>query len=312
MFTIQRAPSYTTIKELSDPSSPIEYTGVVLAEQTTNIQRWTLLLTGDEDEMLFIDDQHQSSKSDEFRYHETFVHSLLSGLKNPKKVLVLGGAEGCMLREILKWSSIESITQVDWDQSLVNYFKHDGLAWNEGAYTNPKVHYVCDEAMHWLESNTEAFDAVFVDLLDPHDTDMVFMKKLLLACRSHIGPGGGLSVNAGQIKLEKTTACVLAEFMKTEFVEPRFHRLAMRVHVPSYKGAWGFLVAVPKNWSYQQSETELPRGLKYFSKERLIHGSTWDSSYPKELGFFWHPNAAEKLVQETRELEIKVFEHHGC
>jgi spermidine synthase len=312
MFPIQRAPSYTTIKELSDPSSPIEYTGVVLAEQASNIQRWTLLLTGDEDEMLFIDDQHQSSKSDEFRYHETFVHSLLCGLKTPKKVLVLGGAEGCMLRELLKWPSVESITQVDWDQSLVTYFKTEGTAWNQGAYKNPKVTYVCEEAMHWLTSNTDVFDAVFVDLLDPHDTDMVFMKKLLLACRSHIGPGGGLSVNAGQVKLEQTTACELATWMKTEFVEPRFHRLAMRVHVPSYKGAWGFLLAVPKFWSHIQTESNLPTGLKYFSKERLVHGSTWDSSYPSELSTFWHPNAAEKLVQDSHELETKVFGHYGC
>jgi spermidine synthase len=311
MFSIQRAPSYTTIKELSDPGSPIEYTGIALAEHTSTLQRWTVLLTGDEDEMLFIDDQHQSSKSDEFRYHETFVHSLLCGMK-AKKVLVLGGAEGCMLREILKWQSVEQVTQVDWDSSLVNYFKYDGEHWNGGAYKHPKVNYICAEALGWLRASNELYDAIFVDLLDPRETDMVFMKTLLTLCKERLAPGGGLSVNAGQVKLEETTACSLATFMKDTFTEPKFHRVGLRTHVPSYKGAWGFCMITPRTWCALVQETSLPDNLRYFSKERLIHASTWEDAYPPELRDFWKHSVAEKLAEDARELERKVFEHNGC
>ena len=154
----------TTILETSNPDMFLEYTGVLLADHTTSLQTWKLLQTDDKDELLFIEGQHQSTKSDEHIYHETFVHSLLAGISNPRKVLILGGAEGCMVREVLKWNSVHYSKQIDWDASLVNYFKTDGWAWNGGVYENPKVHVECVEALGWLKQTNEMFDAIFIDL----------------------------------------------------------------------------------------------------------------------------------------------------
>jgi spermidine synthase len=297
---LQKAVSYITIKELSDPKSPIEYTGILLAGETSSIQNWSLVETADGDEMLFIDDQHQSSKSDEFRYHETFVHSLMAGLSNlPKKVLVLGGAEGCMLREILKWKSVEQIVQVDWDKSLVNYFKYNAKHWNEGAYFDPKVQVYCEEAIGWLEKSIETFDAIFVDLLDPFDTNLVFMKKLLDLCKNHLNSGGAISVNGGQIHDYPTTICKLASHMKDKFMN--YNRSAIRVHVPSYRGIWCFLMASSDTSGLQQ---ELPSDLKYFSKERLEHNILWDDKYTMEMQSYSN--------KDSIDLFRKVVEHHGC
>jgi hypothetical protein len=95
-------------------------------------------------------------------------------------------------------------------------------------------------------------------------------------------------------------------------IEPKFHRVALRTHVPSYKGAWGFCMVTPRTWCALVQETTMPTNLRYFSKERLIHASTWEDAYPPELRDFWKHSVAEKLAEDTRELERKVFEHNGC
>ena len=300
---LQKSQSYITIKEISDPQSPIEYSGLALADYTSKVQHWTVLENGDGDQMLFIDDHHQSSKSDEFRYHETFVHSLMMAVPNAKNVLVLGGAEGCMLREILKWKGVEAIKQVDWDDSLVNYFKYDGATWNGGAYNSPKVKYECDEAIHWLETSNEKFDAIFVDLLDPFDTSILFMKKLINLCKARLNKGGAISINGGRVHKDETTICKIAEYIQTTFDDREYNRKAIRVHVPSYQGIWCFLMASQCPWS----DCEIPKHLKYFSKERMTHNTLWDENFPKKMQRY-----SKKLTEEEIQLIIKTFEHHGC
>jgi spermidine synthase len=300
---LQKSPSYITIKEISDPFSPIEYTGLALADYTSKVQHWTVLENGDGDEMLFIDDHHQSSKSDEFRYHETFVHSLMMAVPEAKKILVLGGAEGCMIREILKWKTVESIVQVDWDDSLVNYFKRDGASWNGGAYNSPKVKYECDEAIHWLETNNELFDAIFIDLLDPFDTSIIFMKKLIDLCKTHINKGGAISINGGRIHNDETTIGKIAQYIQTTFDDREYTREAIRVHVPTYQGIWCFLMASQSSWT----DCEIPKHLKYFSKERMSHNTLWDETFPKTMKSY-----SKKLDEEEIKIRIKTFEHHGC
>jgi spermidine synthase len=308
----------TTILETSHPDAMLEYTGVLLAEHTSPQQTWKILQTSDKDEMLFIEGQHQSTKSDEHIYHEVFVHSLLSGMHSPRRVLILGGAEGCMIREVLKWYSVQYVKQIDWDASLVKYFQTDGWAWNGGVYSNPKVHVECVEALGWLETSQEMFDAIFIDLLDPFEEDIEFMKKLILAAKARLAPNGGLAVNAGEVQsMQKTAAVDLAAFMREQFQQPSFSRVAIQARVPSYKGTWCFLVAAPKFWSSRIQTSMIPYGLKYFKKHMTYENTRWETHYPQELQNFWKVTSeeyqsAKKLTPMSADWYIKESEYYGC
>jgi spermidine synthase len=297
----------TVILETSNPNNILEYKGTLLKEHTSNLQTWKILQLTDKDEMLFIESQHQSTKSDEYIYHEAFVHSLMCGLSNPKRVLILGGAEGCMAREVLKWQSVEHIRQIDWDASLVEYFKTDGWSWNGGAYSNPKVHVECKEALTWLRSCHDQYDAIFIDLLDPHDEhDLEFMENLIQAAKHCLKTTGGLAVNVGEIKEYPTPACSLAKWMMTQFKEPKFHRNAIHLRVPSYKGEWCFLMATPNSWSVTMQSTYLPVGLRFFTKEFLFQSMFWPRYYPEILQNFWKTTESE---YQEREKLVAVIDH---
>jgi spermidine synthase len=287
----------TTLYETSDPNNPIQYTGILLASNTNPFQSWNLLDTKEYGQMLFINNQHQSSSQDEHIYHETFVHSLFLGLSSPKKVLVLGGAEGCMAREVLRWKSVQRIVQVDWDASLLEYFKTKGSSWNGGVYNDPRLEVILENAITWIQSTNEKFDAIFIDLFDPSYDDLSILEPFLLECKQILAPNGGISINAGSIsKINKTPACSLATFLRSTFVEPAYHRVALKVDVPSFQGTWCFLQIVPKLWSYRIHDNAYPIGLHHFTKNVLIQSTTWSSEYPSELQDYWICNSNKQIV----------------
>ena len=88
----------TIMLELSDIENPISYTGTIITSHASSLQRWCIMdtKTEEEGELLFIDNQLQSSKKDEYIYHEMFVHSLMIGCRSPSRILILGGGEGCV------------------------------------------------------------------------------------------------------------------------------------------------------------------------------------------------------------------------
>lgn len=315
-----------TVVEISDSNFPLTYRGNLIAKHESPNQKWIIIEHIDHGEMLFIDGQHQSSLMDEHYYHESFVHSLMTGLSDPKKVLILGGAEGCLAREVLRYTSVETVHQVDWDESLVEHFKSpSGIHWNNGAYADPRLHVFCEEALGWLEKCNETYNAIFVDLLDPSKTNLPFLQNILKHCRKKLHYKGGLAVNAGLVNKEskgKTFACDLAVYMREEFREG-FQRVALKKYVPSYLGEWGFLMIVPKIWSNLIHSRMILKGLQDFSKDILIHNLMWSVSYPSELRNFWKdenmldgdlPESADKklAVADASSNTRTITDYYGC
>jgi spermidine synthase len=310
-----------TVHELSDPNAPLTYRGSLVAKHESQKQKWILIDTVEHDEMLFIDGQHQSSLTDEHYYHESFVHTLMTGVQNPKRVLLLGGAEGCLAREVLRYGMVELVHQVDWDCTLVDHFKGRGIHWNDNAYADPRVTVFCEEALGWLENCTDTYDVIFVDLLDPSADTMKFMEKIILASKKLLREKGGLAVNAGCIKKGATSpACDLATFMREEFPAGRGQqRISVKTFVPSYLDEWCFLMIVPKIWSSRIHSVEIVKGVKRFNKEILIQSVTWKDAYPSILRNFWKDfddsvdEKDKKLVDgQPQHTPRDISEYYGC
>nr|XP_002119951.2 spermidine synthase-like [Ciona intestinalis] len=68
--------------------------------------------------VLVLDGVIQCTERDEFAYQEMIAHLPLFSHPNPKNVLVIGGGDGGVIREVLKHSSVVSITQCEIDQVI--------------------------------------------------------------------------------------------------------------------------------------------------------------------------------------------------
>ena len=90
---------------------------------------------------LFLNGNLQLCSTDEARYHESLVHPAMALAANPQKVLILGGGDGCALREVLKYNSVQAVTLVDLDPAVTHLATTHPLLTrlNQNSFKNARV-----------------------------------------------------------------------------------------------------------------------------------------------------------------------------
>lgn len=288
--------------DMSDSENPIQYSGTIVTRFKSPYQEWCLMDTTTNGRCLFIDNELQSCEEDEAIYHEMMVHSLMSGVLEPKRVLILGGAEGYTAREVLKWKTVEEIVQIDWDESLVNFYK---TYKSEDVYKNSKVKVYHQDALEWLKNCTEKFDCIFIDLIDPKEESLSFFMDILTNVKKILARGGGMSINAGEIrKGAHTTACDLATILVSMYERPRYSHTPLRITVPSFQGEWCFFMITSPTWCFYFCEPEKIKSLSYFTKEKCIESMMITGDYCSELKQFWRGD-----IQKIKSIDTFMY---GC
>lgn len=125
--------------------------------------------------ILFLNGDFQFTSSYDEIYHEYFAHvPIISNGKVPKKVLLLGGGDGLLARELLKYPEIEAITHVDLDSTLVNLANtHPILTRMNGhSFEDPRVNTIFGDAYQYVRRSNEKYDAIYIDFPMPADYDL--------------------------------------------------------------------------------------------------------------------------------------------
>ncbi|MFW5438404.1 polyamine aminopropyltransferase [Paenibacillus apiarius] len=134
--------------------------------EQTPFQHLTMLDTEEFGRMLVLDGMVMTTIKDEFVYHEMVAHPALVTHPNPKKVLVVGGGDGGVIREIMKHPSVEKAVLVEIDGKVIEYSKKY-LPEIAGELDNPRVEVIVNDGyMHILNSKDE-YDVIMVDSTEP-------------------------------------------------------------------------------------------------------------------------------------------------
>ena len=88
----------------------------------------------------------QLTESDEFIYHEMMAHIALFTHPDPKSVLIVGGGDGGLLREVLRHKNLEKIVQVEIDPTMIELSKKYLPNVSQGAFDNPRATIVIQDA----------------------------------------------------------------------------------------------------------------------------------------------------------------------
>jgi spermidine synthase len=120
----------------------------------------------------FMDNSIQSSEYDEKKYHQFLIKDIFTKVLNPEKinkiknVCIIGGGEGATAREVLKYSSVEKVDMIEWDEEVVELFKNKYPQWSQGAWNDSRLHLEFKDAFE-VANEKRKYDAVIVDLFDP-------------------------------------------------------------------------------------------------------------------------------------------------
>ncbi|GGC86347.1 polyamine aminopropyltransferase [Thalassobacillus devorans] len=137
-----------------------------LHTEKTDFQQLDMLETEEWGNMLVLDDMVMTTQKDEFVYHEMVAHVPLFTHPKPENVLVVGGGDGGVIREVLKHPEVEKATLVEIDGKVIEYSKAY-LPEIAGQLEDPRVEVkVADGFMHIAESENE-YDVIMVDSTEP-------------------------------------------------------------------------------------------------------------------------------------------------
>lgn len=137
-----------------------------LHTEQTDFQKLEMVETEEFGNMLFLDGMVMTSEVDEFVYHEMVAHVPLFTHPNPEHILVVGGGDGGVIREILKHPSVKKATVVDIDGKVIEYSKKY-LPSIAGKLDDSRVDVqVGDGFMHIAKSEDE-YDVIMVDSTEP-------------------------------------------------------------------------------------------------------------------------------------------------
>ncbi|ELK49008.1 MULTISPECIES: spermidine synthase [unclassified Halobacillus] len=137
-----------------------------LHKEKTDFQELEMLETEEWGNMLVLDDMVMTTEKDEFVYHEMVAHVPLFTHPNPKNVLVVGGGDGGVIREVLKHEGVEKATLVEIDGKVIEYSKKY-LPSIAGALDDPRVEVKVDDGFMHIATSEQEYDVIMVDSTEP-------------------------------------------------------------------------------------------------------------------------------------------------
>lgn len=121
--------------------------------------------------VLVLDGIIQVTERDEFSYQEMIAHIPLFAHPNPKKVLVIGGGDGGVLREVVKHECVKSATLVEIDDMVIQLSKKY-LPQMSKSFDHEKVEVILQDGFKFLKDcenlkEFEKYDVIITDSSDP-------------------------------------------------------------------------------------------------------------------------------------------------
>jgi spermidine synthase len=193
--------------------------------------------------MLFLDGYVMTTEKDEFVYHEMLAHVPLVIHDRPQRVLIIGGGDGGLLREVLRHTQVERIDMVEIDAKVVEVAERH-LPAIGSAFGDRRAHLHFEDGAHFVRAAKELYDVILVDSTDPLGPGRVlFERPFYDHCRRALRTGGIFAAQAlSPWVQEKEQAAMFANLW-----EVWNHIVPYVATVPTYPGGlWTFALAMDR------------------------------------------------------------------
>ena len=175
----------------------------------------------------------QTTERDEFIYHEMLTHVPLLAHGSAKRVLIIGGGDGGILREVAKHQSIEAITMVEIDGSVVEMCKTYFPAHSDGAFDDPRLNLVINDGLAFVRECRDEFDVIISDCTDPIGPgEVLFSSEFYQNCKRLLAPNGIFVAQNGVPFLQPEEISDTVRRMHSYVADCTFYMTA----VPTYIG----------------------------------------------------------------------------
>jgi len=143
--------------------------------------------------VLVLDGVIQVTERDEFAYQEMIAHLPLASHPDPKKVLVIGGGDGGVVREVLKHDTVTEVVLCDIDEAVIRVSKQF-LPHMSSLLNDKRVTVYIGDGFKFLADNESTYDVIITDSSDPvGPAAALFEKPYFQLLHDALTPGGVIS-----------------------------------------------------------------------------------------------------------------------
>mmetsp|Transcript_21745 Transcript_21745/g.42767 ORF Transcript_21745/g.42767 Transcript_21745/m.42767 type:complete len:336 (-) Transcript_21745:1163-2170(-) len=171
----------------------------VLYEGRSELQDILVFESASYGKTLVLDNVIQLTEKDEAAYQEAITHTPLQVHPCPKRVLIIGGGDGGVVRELCRQSTVEEIIQCEIDAEVSRVAKKyfgDSIA---TGYDDPRVTLLHEDGAKFLENTDKVFDVIIVDSSDPvGPAETLFEASFFEKARNKLDPQDGILCTQGE------------------------------------------------------------------------------------------------------------------
>lgn len=221
-----------SVEPLYDDRALILKEGRLLYDSETAHQRLRLFENPRFGRVLTLDGVIQVTEADEFIYHEMLAHVPILAHGSARRVLIIGGGDGGMAREVLRHASVEHLTMVEIDAGVVEFSKRYLPGVSAGAFDDPRLELVISDGAAFARDSDRTFDVVISDSTDP------------------IGPGEALFTESfyANVKRRLAEGGIFVTQNGVPFQQADELRNTMRAFRALFRDATCYLATIPTYW----------------------------------------------------------------
>jgi spermidine synthase len=205
----------------------------LLYDSETEHQRLIIFRNAAFGRVMALDGIVQTTENDEFIYHEMLAHVPILAHGAARRVLIVGGGDGGMLREVAKHASVQAITQVEIDRGVIDLCRRYLPNHSAGAFEDERLDLVIKDGLAYVQETQARFDVIISDSTDPVGPgESLFTEPFYAACKRCLNPGGVLVTQNGVVFNQMDEAVATARHLRGLFKDWHFFSAA----VPTYVG----------------------------------------------------------------------------
>ncbi|KAF8417831.1 spermidine synthase [Tirmania nivea] len=237
--------------------------------------------------VLVLDNVIQCTERDEFSYQEMITHLAMFSHPSPKKVLVIGGGDGGVLREVIKHNEVEEAILCDIDEAVPRVSKMF-LPHMAKGFEDPRVRVHIGDGFKFLEDYKNEFDVIITDSSDPEGpAETLFQKPYFELLHGALREGGVITTQAENQWLHLPLIASLKKSCREVFPVAEYAYTT----IPTYpSGQIGFMVCT------KDASRDVSKPLRTWSEEEEVETLRYYNKKVHEAAFVL-PNFAKVALR---------------
>lgn len=205
----------------------------VLFENKTDHQHLVIFESVSFGRVMALDGIIQTTERDEFIYHEMLAHVPLFAHGQTRDVLIIGGGDGGLLREVLKHPSVVNATQVEIDQAVIDMCVEYLPNHSAGAYDDPRANIIIGDGIEYVRNCDRQFDVILSDSTDPIGPgEVLFTSPFYEGIQRCLKPEGIFAAQNGVCFMQQDEVTTTKKRLSPHFADCHFYAAA----IPTYVG----------------------------------------------------------------------------